>query len=571
MDMHIKNMKRTSLLRLILVILLVMVVNVFSSVKYFRMDLTSDKRYTISDISRKTIRELDDIIFIKIYLEGDLPAGFRKLRNAIRDMLLEMNAIGGSKFHYEFIDIMKAKTTQDQEDIYKQLASMGLEPINLEIRENNESKQKIIIPGALVYYRDKSLALNLLKQQIGVHPEQVIQNSINNLEYAFISGIKKLQSTKKKRIAFIEGHGELNEKETYDLQKTLNEFYETERIDLPAYKVGILDNKDLIIIAKPKETFSEADKYKIDQFIMKGGKVIWLLESLMAEMDSLYDSEITYTLEYKLHLHDQLFKYGVRFNTYNLVQDLQCHLIPVMTRSGPALRDFRPWIYFPLASSASSHPIVNALNDVLFRFTGNLDTVHAPGVKKTVLLTSSEYSRLQYHPHRIDLQLVRDIPDKKLFNKGKQILAILLEGKFNSVFQNRIKPETIQSRDYGNFSAHSEETGMIIIADGDVIKNQISKVKEQVYPLGYDRFTNQYFGNKDFILNCIEYLTEGKGIISLRSKEFKLRMLNRAKVENESTKWQWINIASPIVLILLYALIYNYYRKQRYSIKTKNA
>ncbi|MFC2114364.1 gliding motility-associated ABC transporter substrate-binding protein GldG [Bacteroidota bacterium] len=556
--------KKQSLIRTVVLIVAIILINIISTYRFFRIDLTQDKRYTLGEPTIDLLKSLDDKVYVKVYLEGDLPAGFRKLKESTRELLDEMRRLTGTVIDYDFIDPLVKGTAEEQNEVYKQLIQMGLEPVNLEVQADDQKTEKIIFPGAVVFYKNRQIAFSLLKQQLGIPPDQVIHNSIVSLEYAISNTIRKLAVDTKSRIAFIEGHGELNEKETQDMFKTLSEYFEVERIDLPSYKVGILDKFDLAIIAKPRTPFTKLEQYKIDQFVVKGGKVIWLVESLLAEMDSLTETGYTTTIDYDLDLTQLWFHYGIKLN-YNLVQDLQCHLIPVLIDQGSPQQDFRPWVYFPVVFPESAHPIVNNLNACMFRFCSSLDTVNTPGIKKTVLLTSSPESRLVYNPVRISLADAEINPEEGFLSKGPQPLMVLVEGAFESVYKNRLSPATLQSGNYGEFQEKGEASKIIFISDGDVIANQVSRIRNQIYPLGYDRYTNQTFGNKDLMLNAVDYLLDDSGIMKLRSKQFKLRLLDKAEVKNNKFKWQLINMVMPVILILLFGLIYYTIRKRKFA------
>lgn len=560
----IKKIKSQSLTRFLLLIAIIVFINIFSQYYFKRFDLTEDNRYSLSNSTKEIIKSLEDVVYVKIYLEGDLPAGFRKLKESTKEMLDEMIAVENKNIEYQFINPFESVNLKEKDEIIRQLSIKGLEAVNLEVMEDNRKIQKIIFPSALISYRNHELPLKLLKQQIGVSSQQQLHNSIVGLEFGIISTIKKLTTVDRKNIAFISGHGELNKDETIDIFNTLSHQYNVKRINLPKYKVGILDKFDLIIIAKPDSTFSELEKYKIDQFVVKGGKVIWFVDKLLAEIDSLARTGVTSTLDYPLNLNDMFFKYGIRFNN-NLVQDINCHLIPVMTTKGQPQRDFRPWTFYPIAFPTSEHPIVNNLNAIWFRFANSIDTIGSNKIKKTVLLQSSDKSKYVNHIARISLQQINEPINPNLFYKGPQTLAVLVEGKFTSLFKNRIPRKLLESGQYGEFVEKDKGTKMIFVSDGDIIRNQISRVKEEKYPLGYDRFANQTFGNKNFALNAVDYLLDGSGIINLRTKQFKLRILNKTKIKEQKLKWQIINLVLPIIFLIFFGLIYNILKKRRYT------
>ena len=562
---NLTKYKRQSFVQAAILLAVIILLNIFSSHSYFRLDLTQDNRYTLGEPTINLLNELDDQVYVKIYLEGELPAGFRKLKESTRELLDEMRNSTKTKIEYDFIDPLESGNAKEQQEIYQQLIEMGLKPVNLEVQTEGNKTQKIIFPGAIIFYKNKQIPLKLLKQQIATAPDEVLHNSIVSLEYEFSNAIRKLASNSKSRIAFIEGHGELDKDQTQDIYNTLSEFYEVKRIHLPSFKVGILDDFDLAIVAKPDSQFNDLEKYKLDQFIVKGGRVLWLVESLMANMDSLAtNGGVTTTLDYDLNLKDLFFHYGIRLN-YNLVQDIQCHLIPVLVNQGAPQQDFRPWIYFPVVFPATNHPIVNNLNACLFQFASSIDTIANKSIRKTVLLSSSAQSRMVYNPARISLADVNTNPDEQLFNKGPQILSVLIEGSFNSFFKDYLSPSTLKSGNYGTFQENGIPTKMIFISDGDVIANQQSRVRDQYFPLGYDRFTKQTFGNKNLILNAVDYLLDDSGLMQLRSKQFKLRLLDKSKSTNDKLKWQIINMLLPIIFILLFGLLFAYIRKTKYA------
>lgn len=562
----IQAIKTQSYIQLFIMLAIFIVINVISRYAYERFDLTDDKRYSLGEPTKEMLRNLDDIVHITIYLDGELPPGFRRLRQSTLELLDEFRTYAGDNIEYSFIDPNSYTDRKTRDDLYKQLMTLGLNPVNLEVRIEGGTKQSVIFPGAIISYKNKNIPVELIQSQMGMHPEMVLHNSILALEYEFANSIRKLQTLRPKRIAIIDGHGELAPQYTRDFVNAVSEYYEVERLELPAFKVGKLEQYDLAIIAKPTKRFSEVDKYKIDQFIMKGGKVIWLINSLLASMDSLDSDGIAFTSDFDLNLSDQLFNYGIRIN-YNLIQDLHAGSIPLLSdqAGGRPVRDLKPWFYYPLIVPISDHPIVNNLNTILFRFTNTIDTIATPGIDKKILLTSSPYSRILPHPVRINLQSVRQPPPERLFRSGQLPVTVLLEGKFTSLYKNRIAPATLESGEYGEFKEESEFTQMIVISDGDVIRNDVNPATGQIFPLGFNRYTNQTFGNLNFLLNCVDYLLDDSGLIILRAKDYRIRMLDKSKAENTKTHWQLMNIIVPLVFLLVFGLLYNYIRKRKYS------
>ena len=561
-----RSRKLQSYLQLAILSAIIVAINIIAQYAHERVDLTSDNRYTLSPQTIEKLQNLNDIVYAKVYLGSDnLPAGFRRLRQSTREMLNEMKAYAGDKLQYEFIDPTDIEDPEERRDRFKQLSKQGLEPVNLQIQKESGSAQKVIFPGTILFYKDKTSSYQILKEQQGRQPQQVIQNSIMNLEYGLMSTVRKLRTRDTKRIAFVTGHGELGKRQTRDIRNTLSETYTVKRLNLPRYKVGALQEFDLAVVAKPTERLNPLEKFKLDQFIMRGGKVLWMVETLQVSMDSLSRRGVGMSRQYNLNLKDQLFKYGVRINT-NLVQDLQSHAIPTIRsgRTGQRQRNFLPWPYYPLVTPQQDHPIVTNMSRIWLRFANSIDTVANEGVDKTILLRSSPNARTLFHPVRINMQNIRKTMSERLYQAGPQNLAVLLEGSFPSAFENRVAPETLESSKYGELKARSDTTKMIVVSDGDLIRNQINQMERETIELGKDRYTRTNFANKTFALNCVDYLLDESGLMSLRAKDYELRMLNQEKAEAEKRYWRIVNMAAPVGLVLLFGLVYNFIRRQRF-------
>lgn len=579
MVVHNNSNKKRDLTTLFTGVVIVILINYIGSFAFERFDLTAEKRYTISDNSKELASNLEDIVFVKVYLEGEFPAGFKRLRDETREMLNEFRAYSNGNIEYEFINPSESPDEKIREDIYKQLYKEGLRPTDLNVKEEDGSTNKIIWPGAIFSYRGKDIPVQLLKSQMGVAADVMLNNSIEALEYEVANAIRNLIIDNKPKIAIIEGHGELDKVETASLATMLAEYYIVDRIalneelhsltervmidSLQAFKVKT--KYDAIIIAKPTKPFSEKDKFVIDQFIMYGGKVVWLIDPVFASMDSLQNADVTMAIAQNLNLDDQLFTYGVRLNT-NLILDMQSAPIPVVTgRVGnqPKTQLF-PWFFFPLLTQANTHPIVNNLNAVKGEFVSTIDTIARPNIHKTGLLKSSIYTKVSNTPTRVSLGMLRIEPDQSQFTAGHQVAAVLLEGKFESVFKNRISAE-IQNSNEINFREVSDSNKMVVIADGDIAKNHVNVKTEQYYQLGYDRFTNQQFGNDDFMLNVVNYLCDDTGLMGVRSKKLTIRLMDKNVLKDEKFKWQLINTVLPIGLILLFGIAHYYDRKKKYT------
>jgi ABC-2 type transport system permease protein len=564
-----KSGRRTqAIIQVCMVLGIAVAINIIANLYFSRIDLTGDKRYTLSKTTKTILKGLKDQVFVKIYLEGkDLPPGFRKLSESTKEILDEFRVIGGNNIQYQFIN-PEDLDANVRKDLYKQLTSKGLPPIEVEVKKDEGDVKKTIVPGAIVTYNNKDFPIKLLEEQRGdISPDQVLHNSVIGLEYQLMNAIHKLEQTEQPKIAFIEGHGELNLPDVQDIASSLSQFYRVDFVNLPDYKVGRLDPYAAIIIAKPDSTFTEVEKYKIDQYIMNGGKVLWLISPLSVPLDSMMKTGRTYTYDYKLNLiEDFLFKYGVRIN-YDMVQDLNCHDIGMVVQQR---RSFYKWPYYPLALPTTHHPIVNNLGAVWFQYASTIDTINSKqnqDVKKTVLLQTSPYTRVAMNPVKIDLNLLRTIKrDVALYNQGPKTLAVLLEGEFNSNFINR-KPaeETLKSGQYGVFKEKSKTTKMIVISDGEVIQNQFDHQRQEYQPLGYDMNSKHTFSNKTFIMNCIDYMVDESGLIALRSKDIPYRPLDNGRVKTERLNWQLLNLGLPLLVIVLFGIVFNYIRRRRFA------
>ena len=577
-----KSLKKNQIVAFLVTLVIVVVVNVSGSYVFTRFDLTSEKRYTLSPTTKEILGNLDDYVYFKVYLEGDFPAGFKKLRRETKEMLDEFRAY--SKYiDYEFINPSESEDPNERNDTYTLLYQSGLNPTNLLDRAaDGSSKQMIIWPGALVSYRnDTEIAIDLLENQLGQSSEEALNASMQNLEFRLIDAVKKVARFQKPNIAFIQGHGELSGQDIYDITQTLSQNYNVVNLEIDgkidalmhrtqdeSVEVKAFPSYDAIIIAKPTEPFSEKDKFLIDQYIMHGGKVLWLVEPVFATMDSLQSQESTIGIEQDLNLDDMLFKYGVRLNR-DLLLDLTCAALPVRTgqMAGQAQLEFFRWFYFPLLQAASEHPMVRNMNSIKADFVSSMDaTTSADGIEQIPLLKTSDYTKVSGAPVFISLAMLRQTPDKRMFSsKGKNV-AYLLKGNFSSLYSNRIPQEIVEDNGM-QFMDESVPTAMIVVADGDIIRNQIDIKRKMPLPLGFDQYTQNTYANKEFIENAISYLVDGEGLIDIRSRELKVRLLDMTKVAQERVKWQLINTLIPIALIIALGLVMAVVRKNKYSKK----
>ena len=582
MDNQRKSLKKNQIITFLVTLVIVVVVNIIGSFVFTRFDLTSEKRYTLSNTTKEILGNLEDYVYFKVYLEGDFPAGFKKLRRETKEMLDEFRAY--SKFiDYEFINPSESTDPAERNETYKLLYQSGLNPTNLvDKKPDGSSQQMIIWPGALVSYRnDTELAVDLLENQIGQSSEGALNASMQNLEFKLIDAVKKVTRFKKLVIAFVEGHGELPEEDVYDITQTLSQNYSVGRITIDGRidalmhrtqneeeDIKAFPSYDAIIIAKPTEPFSEKDKFLIDQYIMHGGKVLWLVEPVYVTMDSLQSQESTIGIEQDLKLDDMLFKYGVRLNR-NLLLDLTCAALPIRTgqMAGQAQLEYFRWFYFPLLQAASNHPMVRNMNAIKADFVSSIDaTTSADGIDQIPLLKTSDYTKVSGAPVFVTLAMLRQTPDKRMFTSKGQNVAYLLKGTFPSLYANRIPQEIMDDKGM-HFREESVPTAMIVVADGDIIRNQIDVKRKTPLQLGYDQYTGNTYANKEFIENAISYLVDGEGLIDIRSRELKIRLLDTTKVDQQRTLWQVVNTVVPIGLIIILGLVLAWIKKRKYSKK----
>lgn len=556
-------------MRLVIVIGILIALNVLSSSYFTRIDLTADRRYTLTDSTKALLRNLKDVVFVKVYLKGDFPAGFQRLATSTKEMLDEFKVYGGEKIQYEFNDVITGKSEKELRDVVKEMSQKGLAPTNVQNRGGDEYSQQIVIPGALVTFGSREAPVNLLENTPGTGAQTALNNSIAHLEYNLTRSIRQLTQITKPRIGIIRGHGEMEDERLVDFLSSMADFYDPQFITLSDV-VSIPDNIRTILIIRPQQTFSDKDKFKIDQYVMNGGTVLWLVDALNAGMDSVVAKRSFIALDYPLNLDDQLFRYGARINP-DLLLDLQCNPVPLLTSMEGQQPKFTlfPCFYFPVLTPVGSHPIVRNIDAVATQFAGTIDTVALSSVKKIPLLVSSKNSRIVFTPWMVDFRDLRNRPNENEYRAKQQMGAVLLEGVFPSLFQNRLTPEmqaVLQDSLKQPFKAQSAPTKMIVISDGDMVANEFN-AQGQPLALGFYRYTGEYFGNKTFLMNCVDYLAGFPELINTRSKTIMLRLLDEAKVKAGRTAWVWINLAAPIGALLLFGLVFNVIRYQKFALR----
>ena len=565
--------KKQDIAQFLGILLILVFINFIGSLKHERFDLSKEGRYSLSDATKNLLASLDDYIYIEVFLEGDFPAGIERLSLETRQILSEFKT-HNKLVQFTFINPTENKDEKTRNEIIKQLYEKGLNPTNLQVKEGDSYSEKIIIPGAIVKLGGKEVVVQLLKNQIASSPDQNLEQSIRELEYEFTNAIKQLRKPFKPSIAFVTGHGELDDREIEDLNASLSAQYSVGKVDLRAFEIDSLGQADLakkleelkskklLIIAKPTQTFQKLDKYFIDQYIMNGGKVVWMLDATNADMDSLANRGSFLAVPLRdLNLADQLFKYGIRVNS-DLIEDISSSKIPVPVNfiNDAPKWELRPWRYFPVCIPSSKHPITSNLNAVKFDFVSSIDTVNtSTEIKKTILLHSSPYTKVVNTPYEVSLQNALDQPVQEEFISGSKATAVLLEGIFESTYKNRIN--TLSNK--LSFKELSKPTKMLVISDGDIAQNQI--VRGAVMPLGYDNYEKRQYGNKDFVLNAIDYLLEDDALIEVRTRELKMRLLDVQKINKERNFWQVINLVIPLILLLLFGLVKHYLRKKKFA------
>jgi len=535
---------------------------------YTYLDMTEEKRFTLTDPTVRLLEGLDEVVYVRVLLEGEFPAGFKRLQSATRDLLDDFRSVSGY-VEYAFEDPGQGTVEQINER-RQQLSKDGINPVNLRVKDTEGTAEKLIYPYAIVYYKNRNIIVRLLENEVpGVPPEVTLNNSVGLLEYKISNAIQKLQLSRKPNILFTAGHGELEPMQTADLHKTLRDYYEIGRINLDSV-VAVGSEASVLVIAKPTRAFSEKDKFKLDQYVMNGGKVLWILDQVRVDLDSLQGRQQYYPNEYDLGLDDLLFNYGTRIQP-NLVLDMQCSRIPLatgMVGNAPQF-DYFKYPYHLVVTPKSDHPIVKSLGAVNLLYPSSIDTsvVIKTGVTKTPLLESSKNTRMQYIPVEMDFEFLRYDLDPNKFDEDPQVLSLLMEGTFPSLYKNRVTESMLSGlQEMGlEYKEISEPTKMIVVSDGDVARNRVRKDGTSFSPLGYNEFERYLFANKDFMVNAIEYLLDEQGVIEARGKEVKLRLLDTVEAQENAGFWQLVNIGLPLGFLAVFGLAYNWLRRRRYA------
>ena len=569
--------KKKLMLELAIVISLIFLVNVLGKFWFKRLDLTQEKRFTLSKSTKKLLSSLEDDVYIDVYLDGNnLPAGIKKLRNSTKDILNEFKAHSKGKVHFYFENLDKIDDEQERLARQNELVEIGLPAINLGSETKTEYTEKLIFPGAVlsnnmgvqlpVQILENQMAnFDMFSDQPAYSNEEIMNNSFNFLEYKFANTIHKLKQSEPFRIGLLQGHGELEPMQMASLIQALAlQNFKVQRLDLS--KDRLLDSEiDIVLVAKPNESFSENDKFKIDQFVMNGGKMLWMIDKAIADLDSLGLAGGFVSVERQLEIDDLLFRYGIRLPN-EIVQDLYCNPIPLVAEAGRSKQtNLYPWVYSPRVTSYEKHPIVKNIGAVALTFSGWIDLLDPPEIEHQVLLSTSEFSRALATPHTIQLEAAKLKPLPEYFSRKYLPVAVLTNGNFKSHFQNRATKEQkeLLSSSGLSFKSESNENRMIFISDGDIGRNELES-NGMPLPLGYYKYTQENFSNQDFLINCIEFLVDDQGLIDARNKETKMGLLDKGKLTDAKAFWQWVNILLPLIILFIMSVLFNSWRKRKY-------
>lgn len=553
-----KSKKLGDLLILANGIVLIILGNVLGQLFFFRLDLTEEKRYSIKPQTKEILAGLEDKVYIEVYLEGDLNPGFKRFSKAIRETLEEFRVYSNDKVSYVFVDPAKAKSQKARNEFMAELAAKGIQPTNVIDNQSGQRIEKLIFPGALVSYSTAETGVMLLKGNKAGSPEEEINQSIEGIEFEFANAIRKLSDEERKTVGIVLGHGELDSVQAAGVFEGLSGIYSVMPVDLSR---DYLPDFDALVIARPTRLFSTGERFSLDQYLMQGGKVLMMLDKLSASMDSA-STDSYFAFPVNTGLDDQLFRYGVRINP-DLVLDQHAGFFPVVTgQSGSSPRiQLLEWPFFPRIHQYADHPVTRNLDAVLLRFASSMDTVKAPGVKKTPLLFTSPFTRRLSSPVNVNINQFRNA-DQGKFDEGRMVVACLLEGKFTSAFKNRFLPA---EADKEKFMSEGVPAKLIVVSDGDLARNEINPRSGKALPLGFDPYTKYTYANQELVLNMLSFLIDENGLILARNKEIMFRPLDRSRIADEKTKWQIINLGVPVILVLTFGVFKAFFRKRKYS------
>lgn len=549
----------------------IIVINSLAGTWHNRIDLTAEKRYTLSSPTRQMLKNLHEPVTIEVFLDGEMPAGFKKLANSSKDMLQDFKELATGNIRFSFRRPLEGLNDTARSEFMDSLQRLGLSPMNVkaQAKEGEGNEERLLYPGALISSNGKVAAVDFLQGQSALNGINSLNNAEALLEYKLASAIHKVTQESIPVVGYLLGNGEPFTYNVYDLiEHNVKRNYGFSFVPIDSVRT-IPSVFNALFIVKPTKKFTEDQKLKIDQFIMRGGKLIWMIDNLYAEMDSLQRSQNEFiAFDRGLNLEDQLFRYGVRINQ-DLVQDANCDKIPSVIGQvgGKPQIELLPWPYFPLLSAYSTHPIAKNLDYVLSQFPNSIDTVKAQGIKKTILLNSSDATKILQTPARVAWNFIQTKEDASSFTHPPAAIAVLLEGKFNSLFTNRIGKTQMDSLTAINQPFQSQciiENKMVVIANAEIAMNSVSKT-EGPLPMGMNPYTKYKYANSEFIMNSLEYIVDNSGIMEARGKDFTLRLLDKKKLEENKSTWQLVNIGLPIFVILIFGLIYQLIRNRKFQ------
>lgn len=532
-----------------------------------RFDFTSDKRYTLSDYSRKLISEVGvqgKPISVTVYLAGDLNPGFQYLQNATRQLLGDFNRYGGNAFDVSYINPYLYYKSAIQ--MYDDMVDRDMPGIVLhETDREGKVSQKVIYPYAQVSNGKDTLVVSLLKNIAGNTADENLNASVENLEFGFIDAIRLLNQQKPKSIAFIEGHGELPRVNVYDAEEVLAKYYFVNRGEI-GNDINVLNSFDAVIIAAPVNKYTETEKYILDQYIMSGGRVLWLVDGAYYSQEDMAKTGESVSMKNEVNLEDILFSYGVRING-DLIQDRQCASVYLISGDDAQTSTALPCLFRPLLIPSPDSPITKNIRDVKAGFASSINAVNnSPEVRKTVLLTTSADAHIVKVPEKIDFDLerVQNIPD--YFDQPYIPVALSLEGIFHSAFANRLTPDSLDLQGHHTIGL-GKHTKMIVVSSSDIISNEIQGKGEdtQIVPMGFDRVSQMQYGNRDFIVNAVNWLTDDDGWMALRTKQQQMHILNKKNAYENRDKYMILNIVVPILFVMLIIGGLYLYRKRKYE------
>lgn len=548
------------LVRILVVIAVLVGLNVLSAFLFVRLDLTAEKRYTLSTATTHLVAGLDDAVHVNVYLAGDLPPGFQRLENAVRETLDELQAVAGRAVTYRFIDPTAITNANEKTALFERLTKLGLPPTNVYATEGGKRTEKLLFPGAVVSYKGKETAVLLLKGNKAASPEEQLNQSYEGVEFQLASAIQQLTQPpgSRRKVGLLAENTHLPPSRLSDLLASIQENYDLFYVDLT--KPGPIVGIDALLVPKPDQPFSDDQLFKIDQFVINGGRALFFVDG--QRVDSV-SAEGNYAQPLNLNLDDLFFRWGMRVNR-DLVKDLSCATIPLNVGNLGDKPNIQlvPWRFYPILNNFGVSPITRNLDALFARFVSTLDTVRADGIRKTPLLMTSPYTKILKTPALVGYNEAQQQPDPRTYDGGVRLVGCLLEGPFQSLYAGRILPGDPR---LPGFKALGQASRVLVCSDGDLIVNDVDYKRQVPYPLGYDRYTRAQFANKDFALNALDYLIDPEGVITARARTVALRPLDKIRVNDEKTGWQLLNVLGPLVLLGVVGGVWQVLRKRTYG------